>query len=1545
MFCVQATAAGTCVSDKWVTNSTASISHGKPSVRGALVGLDAIGSSSPTSIKEIRHVCWPCPVGSSYIKELLRYMDSLARLTLRQCMFAYVRDHKPSVAILAQDVARPLPGSVMVAKRHCCFFVVCVIAAFMLQAWEWVHSLVGKPKDVFRHDLTALSMGDGSGMEYLMSLRDTAAFCTASSDQLLSLLEGADLECFTDDTDGGADCIKIRVHHCFLLACVSEGVPRGHAALVECLSACYWRGFRLCQDPLAQVDAASVVSNFLQGYVGIVIPPEQFRNIRCVQGCNTFCDVVRFLLGPDLEVLGLPRLHASLLKKRLLYAAFQGVLVDSVTEGNYSCTMLTRCVPCLGAVYLTQAADLASELFLTKLRQSSLDSVGHCSSELRTTKAELAKAKHSLTKARAELQVAKQQARSTLRVRTRDGLRRKKAYFTAEAVQLHIEFMFAGRLALMRAPECLCAAVRLLLEPSFVEANAVDKFVSATSAARHLHETDLVLMFLVAKKVADARASDTYVGYTLVIDESPFRDWRLQITLASIPQFINDKFWDCAGYRDDIPVAPPLAFMCTVVLVQGKDGYSLVRVLDKQTDEIKLPLNEALCLGVDRGAENKGNAGAVGILRDGIRSTADAPVPTEYAGNPATLDKPCVSHIVWSSIKNLDNLPVSKEVMSERKAIERYIARGITWTSLRALYAQGVDEALARHRDVPVGGPELEAKDGDIVLSQADIDFDPVSGEYSQTFADAFVVGKPPPTVRDRSETNIDFMAWLIRMAYVLRFTVPKDVEAREMKKADPVCARRVVASTVWWARLSILYELAVRALMCHYYCKSEIHYGYITIDLATGLIQTWVERIMDTSLQSLFDAEDFRRKHGRFEVHCIDRSHAHASWVDAVAHKWKCAWMAAELDSYRFTVATELVVYLQDELGPYRQWPLRIAGVFASDLTMAIGIARDAVAVMRAGGHGVQFFTWFSGVCDGLALDQLELFGNQVADAAVRIWRGAGRFKRAFVTIFSSAVACKSSVLDAERKHSQWKIVMEGAHNTSLPTMNAKLNVFTYLRHNDMPSTFEFSMCLSEARAMLRRRYSEALERHVPKSMRPTYVHACRFALSLEEYSASKESKLLAMTADGVVLKIKKVPTDPWTLYLKKLLSRSGVYGTLKADAPPTSIASYLHIGLIDQLFYVTHSTSASGASIAISVGRRIGDNSVVFSEAVGRISLEELWAKIMPPAGIVAPEVGDDADADDGHVELDPTLVDPLRLVCCVAKAPIVPVAEAGAAASGTTFTIEKSMLCEERFWREHLLPAGQLKLERLHCRRGIELLTQLVPPKAAPRVHPRDALETLRSKLIAYHVVGHVFPWQRNHRSDVYKQFVPDAWAAAGDGAICVRAGDREILLRRGSTISFFTEEFVPAYGVIANCVGADGGDGEGSLLVHRLWDANDLNDLSRKGIHKTAGLLMDIPESVTDDPKGLLFDAITVKVTIDHVSGLILVCATVAAAAAQRSKLWEYDHVVFSPKEVQVDSRSNTWRKRMVNTEFVDWYDVEPPVLAPPGAPEPMLALAY
>ena len=226
------------------------------------------------------------------------------------------------------------------------------------------------------------------------------------------------------------------------------------------------------------------------------------------------------------------------------------------------------------------------------------------------------------------------------------------------------------------------------------------------------------------------------------MDESPpraqrFTGYRFQITWVYVPSIPDVDVWKLPAYDERAPVHFE-HYLFDIAHCPGKDGASVMNVLEKQLGRIGLGRYDVFSGTGDGGGENEGANSIRALFEDAV---------------PVYVRRRCLGHIAWRSAEA--GFPSMGGVREGWKAISRHLNAGGAWARLKIAAVASVD----------YGGLQM---------------FVQGSRAYAAVFNAA-----PPTVIADRPETDLHMAEWLLRKMHVLPLLIQHGHDARARARRE----------------------------------------------------------------------------------------------------------------------------------------------------------------------------------------------------------------------------------------------------------------------------------------------------------------------------------------------------------------------------------------------------------------------------------------------------------------------------------------------------------------------------------------------------------------------------------------------------------------------------------------------------------------------------------------------------------------------------------------------------------------------------------------
>ncbi len=246
-----------------------------------------------------------------------------------------------------------------------------------------------------------------------------------------------------------------------------------------------------------------------------------------------------------------------------------------------------------------------------------------------------------------------------------------------------VRMALVDKVGLIHLPKTLIDAHRLIKQLQ-QESARLDEFrdleerlYSRQAITQHMLLLDAALDAYTAERFRRQREADPEMfGVGLGTDESPpsqcrFGGYRFQVSVIYTPVWRPEETWDDC-------LDPPLdaePTMMDVCHCPGKDGPSVMRVVDKQLMRLGLCRYEVFNGTGDGGGENEGET-------QGIHKTMEVEVP-------GYVRRRCLGHLAW---RVADAMIAEYGLHKLVKRMCEYLNDGSTWTRLQAIATTPEDE-------------------------------------------------------------------------------------------------------------------------------------------------------------------------------------------------------------------------------------------------------------------------------------------------------------------------------------------------------------------------------------------------------------------------------------------------------------------------------------------------------------------------------------------------------------------------------------------------------------------------------------------------------------------------------------------------------------------------------------------------------------------------------------------------------------------------------------------------------------------------------------
>ncbi len=593
------------------------------------------------------------------------------------------------------------------------------------------------------------------------------------------------------------------------------------------------------------------------------------------------------------------------------------------------------------------------------------------------------------TQAEAMLGLAPNAAAPLPRRRDRASVWKAQAF-----AQSTMEFTVRSRLTLKTLPETLVEAealISVLREES--QGREPLPIASDRTLRRHLLWLDDALDCWLRDRIAAERGA-TFFGAALATDESPpsqprFRGLRFQVTFLYIPMVPSVDTWD-AWESPPLRVEP---YLCDICNCPGKDGATVVGVVEKQLARVGLSSADMLSGTGDGGGENEGAGG----VHQHMERTS-----------PGDVRRRCMNHLAWTVCRaGLDEVDVKIHC-----GICTYLSAGVTWSSLKTIACHSVAE----------GGLGL---------------FVEGSRAYQAVFSTM-----PATIVENRPESDMHFLRFLRGRERNLALCADQDVVDRGLA-AGARHAAASLADVNGRIERSIIAELLHRAL-------ELARFGNKKRCIAA---ETSLDVLLAQSLRNISDVSCNAALAGRFDATPADlAAWAPRSWVEIAVRKDIPDEGEATLRMPRFQyvhrrVANRMQSHLQLTGENIYRTTWQAGALLSKDAVHARTSARALLDHLSstAPRKRTRFETtlWE----DGQIMRELTDFAAQ--GEPTQVWKEQGRWAALFRFLAPRFLANPDNVMDVERQHAVWQWHLAGRRALKLKSLNAWLKLSSYLRAN----------------------------------------------------------------------------------------------------------------------------------------------------------------------------------------------------------------------------------------------------------------------------------------------------------------------------------------------------------------------------------------------------------------------------------------------------------------------------------------------------------------
>ena len=232
-----------------------------------------------------------------------------------------------------------------------------------------------------------------------------------------------------------------------------------------------------------------------------------------------------------------------------------------------------------------------------------------------------------------------------------------------------IRMLLANKISAKHMANTLADSQRVLARAHGSDAEALSVALSRQALNSHMLHLDSALDAW-QLQIWQRRCEADPDGWALALatDESPpdqprFGGLRFQVTIVYAPVWRADDTWD------DSP-DPPLdtdEVMADICHCPGKDGRTVMAVLDKQLRRLGQSRFDVVSVVGDGGGENEGASG--------IHATMEAEVP-------GFVRRRCLGHVAW---RVADALLDAWDQHKDIKTLCAYMTDGVTWSRLQAI--------------------------------------------------------------------------------------------------------------------------------------------------------------------------------------------------------------------------------------------------------------------------------------------------------------------------------------------------------------------------------------------------------------------------------------------------------------------------------------------------------------------------------------------------------------------------------------------------------------------------------------------------------------------------------------------------------------------------------------------------------------------------------------------------------------------------------------------------------------------------------------------
>ena len=459
--------------------------------------------------------------------------------------------------------------------------------------------------------------------------------------------------------------------------------------------------------------------------------------------------------------------------------------------------------------------------------------------------------------------------------------------------------------------------------------------------------------------------------------------------------------------------------MADICHCPGKDGVTVMGVLDKQLMRPGMSRYEVFNVVGDGGGENEGSSG--------IHATMETEVP-------GYVRRRCLGHVAW---RVADAMLDEWDQYSDVKTLCSYMSDGVTWSRLQALATTPVLE----------GGLGL---------------FQEMSREHKAIFGRA-----PGGIVEGRPESVLHFLTFLRGKEHVLHLVCARDLEQRRLAK-NTRQAVALLGDVQGRAERSICGEVLHRALYLHRWVNE--HNSIAGAYSLEGLLSRAEAVVQDLSLDDL--AMD---RLGTSQEAIDARPWRPSTWVE------EATWLVYQDRGLTTLVLPTLLGFhrrlvsrTQSHLSLTVHNFLRTSWMAATLLNRDPGVAQEGANKLLE--HLLQTAPARRTPFEMALAENDAYMGNLQAFANVappcRLWQGQGAYKPLFRFLALRFLLAPDQVLDCERAHARWQWFCALKRNLTLPSMNALLRCTRFLEQHggEFPPPEDLRPWLEAEQAHIRR-------------------------------------------------------------------------------------------------------------------------------------------------------------------------------------------------------------------------------------------------------------------------------------------------------------------------------------------------------------------------------------------------------------------------------------------------------------------------------------------